>query len=127
MGRETAAALASRGWAVVDEFFSPSFAEGLRDDVVTLAALGSMLPNKTYFANPSGGRHLFSKPFIFEVDLLQARFLENPSFLIELPPRSWPGGTLRPSPLQKKKEAQPNFRSKRPPTPILPRSSRRLM
>lgn len=71
MSADAAASLAARGWAVVDEFFAPEFAEILRDEMVALAAMGKMLPNKTYFANPAGGRFLFSKPHVFEVDLHQ--------------------------------------------------------
>lgn len=70
---DVAASLATRGWAVVDSFFPDDFAEGLRDEMVTLAAMGKLARNKTYFANPAGGRYLFSKPHIFEVDLHQVR------------------------------------------------------
>lgn len=53
---EVAASLAKQGWAVVDGFFSENFAEGLRDEIVTLAATGRLCSptRRTLQIRPAG-------------------------------------------------------------------------
>lgn len=71
LSEHNCADLKEKGWTVVDSFFDEAFAYALRDEMVMLAASGAMQPNRTYFANPAGGRYLFSKPHIYEVDCHQ--------------------------------------------------------
>ncbi len=66
-------ALLRDGYCVIDAFWGADWAAALRSELLALAAAGSLAPNRTYFARPDGGRHLFSKPHVFEADLHQAR------------------------------------------------------
>ena len=66
-------ALLRDGYAVVDGFLGDEWAAALRAELLALAERGGLAPNRTHFAQPGGGHHLFSKPHIYEADLHAVR------------------------------------------------------
>ncbi len=71
--RERCAALLRDGYCVIDAFPGADWAAALRAELLALAACGGLAPNRTHFARPGGGHHLFSKPHVFEADLHAVR------------------------------------------------------